>query len=64
MTTTLNAPVQEEFERKTQDEPHSFKVELTHNVPTLSRLTPPPEGENRPSVTGQRTGAHGWSITE
>jgi len=31
----------------------------THNVPTLSRLTRPPEGENRPSVTGQRTGAHG-----
>jgi len=30
-----------------------------HNVPTLSRLTWPPEGENRPSVTGQRTGAQG-----
>jgi len=34
-------------------------VDETHNVPTLSRLTRPPEGENRPSVTGQRTGAQG-----
>jgi len=32
---------------------------MPHNVPTLSRLTRPPEGENRPSVTGQQTGAHG-----
>ena len=37
---------------------------FSHNAPTLSRLTQPPKGENRLSVTGQRTGAHGWSITE
>ena len=35
----------------------------THNVPTLSRLTWPPKGENRPSVTGQRTVAQGWIVT-
>jgi len=35
----------------------------THNVPTLSRLTWPPEGENRPSVMGQRTVAQGWIVT-
>jgi len=34
-----------------------------HNVPTLSRLTRPPKGENRPSVTGQRTVAQGWIVT-
>jgi len=41
---------------------HSLRESMPprpHNVPTLSRLTRPPEGENRPSVTGQRTGAHG-----
>ena len=38
-------------------------VAWPHNVPTLSRLTRPPEGENRPSVTGQRTVAQGWIVT-
>jgi len=35
----------------------------THNVPTLSRVTRPPEGENRPSVTGQRRGSQGLTVT-
>ena len=34
-----------------------------HNVPTLSRVTQPPEGENRPSVTGQRRGSQGLTVT-
>jgi len=36
---------------------------MPHNVPTLSHLTRPPEGENWPSVTGQRTVAQGWTVT-
>ena len=57
----------EEAEARACEEVECAKAEAerkaTHNVPTLSSLTRPPEGENWPSVTGQRTVAQGWIVT-
>ena len=40
-----------------------IEVAGAHNVPTLSRLTRPDEGENQLGVTGQRRVAQGCIVT-
>ena len=59
--TTVSDQAQSEVNRP--EKPFQDHQALPHNVPTLSRLTRPPEGENRPSVMGQRTVAQGWIVT-